>query len=295
MTADMKTFGVLAAALLLSAGPAHAAAAAPAVPSDPARAAMPLEAFEPELASHTAVYDIALTRAAQTNGVRGATGRLTYTFQDQCDGYTVESEFNADIAYSSGLTSHVVQRYAGWESKDGRRSTFRMSVYDNDELEDSYTGSVELAPDLSGRAVYRGGDTVTYALPAGTLLSTAHLQHLIRVGRSQSGVVADTVMDGAFDQGPHRVTGFVGPMRAATAETLELQVRATPSDRELLRGGYWPVGLAYFPLGKAAETPDYELSLQVQGNGIVRAMTQDFVTYTLSFDLAAIRALPRGC
>jgi hypothetical protein len=272
------------------------AVAAPATPSDQSQVIAPVETLEPVLVSHTAVYDVALIRATQTEGVRGASGRLTYTFRDRCDGYTIETELDANLAYSSGLTNHVIQRYAGWESKDGLRSTFRMSVYDNDELEDAYTGSVELNADGSGRAYYRGDEAVTYELPPGTVLSTRQLKGLIRSGRDNAALVAEPVMDGSFDQGPYRATGFISPMRSVGAESLEALVStANPDDRALLQGGYWPITLAYFPLLGATETPDYELSLQLQSNGIVRFMAQDFVTYTLSFELAAVRALPGGC
>jgi hypothetical protein len=171
-----------------------------------------------------------------------------------------------------------------------------MRVYDNDELEDSYTGSVELTAGGAGRAVYRGADVVTYDLPRGTVLSTTQVRELIRAGRENRPLVAEPVMDGAFDQGPYRVTGFIAPLRSVGPETLESQVAITaPTDRELVEGGYWPVNLAYFPLTGTAETPDYELSMHLQGNGIVRYMAQDFVTYTLSFDLASVRVLPGGC
>ncbi|MDX2141934.1 MAG: DUF1849 family protein [Rhodospirillaceae bacterium] len=286
---------LVAIGLAAIAGPSWVQAA-PATLGDQSQAIAPGPGQDPVLMSHAAVYDVALIKASQTEGVRGASGRLTYTFLDRCDGYTIESELDASIAYSSGVTNHIVQRYAGWESTDGTRSTFSMRVYDNDELEDSYTGSVELDADGAGRAVYRGADVVTYDLPRGTVLSTSQIRGLIRAGRANAPLVAEPVMDGAFDQGPYRVTGYIAPLRQAAEESLEAQVSTGPTSNDgLLKGGYWPVSLAYFPLAGKAETPDYELSMHLQSNGIVRYMTQDFITYTLSFDLASVRALPGGC
>jgi hypothetical protein len=241
----------------------------------------------PPLASYAATYDLALVKAAQIEGVRAASGTLSYTLIDRCDGYTIESETDISLAFSNGVANQVVKRFAGWESKDGRRATFRMKIYENGELEDAYTGQVELEADGSGRAVYIGAETTSFDLPPGTVLSTTQLRELIRAGQTGTALVAQTVMDGAFEEGPYRVTGYVAPARGAS-----VPAAAAPP---LLAGPYWPVTLAYFPMDEPGEVPEYEIGFHLLANGVIRTMTQDYGSYSLALDLTRIAPREGGC
>ncbi|MBL8629775.1 MAG: DUF1849 family protein [Rhodospirillaceae bacterium] len=250
----------------------------------------------PNLASHAATYELSLTRATQIDGIRAASGKMTYTLIDRCDGYTIETDLDVSLAFSNGLTNQILKRYAGWESKDGRHATYRMQVYDNGELESTYVGAVELADDGSGKATYHGPQMISYDLPPGTMLSLTQLRELIRAGQGAEPLVAQAVMDGAFEDGPYRVTGFVAPARnltkAGSSDGMNITVA---KDAELLLNSYWPVTLAYFSLGKESDTPDYETSVQLLPNGVIRGMTQDYGAYTLNMDLTKLAVREGGC
>jgi hypothetical protein len=243
----------------------------------------------PRLASHEATYELSLIRAAQIEGVRAVSGTMRYALVDQCDGYTIETDVDMSFTFSNGLNNRVIKRYAGWESKDGRRSTFRMHVYENDESEDAYTGEVTLAADGSGQATYVSTDSITFDLPPGTVLSTRQTREMLAAGQGASSLIAHTVMDGSFEDGPYRTSGFVAPARELAADASQMP-KVT-----LLEGPYWPVSLAYFPLGKEEETPEYELNLHILGNGVTRAMTQDYGAYTLAVQLTGIQPREGGC
>ncbi len=250
----------------------------------------------PNLASHAATYELSLKRATQMDGVRAASGKMTYTLVDRCDGYTVETDLDVSLAFSNGIETQILKRYAGWESKDGRRATYRMQVYDNGSLESSYTGAVTLAADGSGIATYDGSHKLSYDLPAGTMLSITQLRELIRAGQDAQPLVVQSVMDGAFEEGPYRVTGFVAPSRNLTKANDEDGMSITVAkDAELLMNAYWPITLAYFALGKERDMPDYETSVQLLPNGIIRGMTQDYGAYTLSMDLIKLTKRDGGC
>ena len=250
----------------------------------------------PPLASYSAVYELSLSRAAQLEGVRAATGKMLYTIVDRCDGYTVESDLEANLSFSNGVSNQVLKRFAGWESKDGRRATFRMQIYENGALEDAYRGNVELKADGSGRAVYIGDETTVYDLPSGTILSTTQLRDLVRAAQDTDSIVNQTIMDGAFEDGPYRVSGYIAHPKNMTEVNAEAPAEArSPADAALLAGSHWPVALAYFSLDPVAELPEYEANLQLLPNGVIRSMTQDYSTYTLSLDLTKISAREGGC
>ena len=249
----------------------------------------------PALASYRATYDIELVRAAQLEGLRAASGKMTYALADRCDGYTIETDVDLNLAFSNGLTNRVVKHYAGWESKDGRRSTFRMQIYENGEPEDAYTGTVELDAEGAGKAVYNGPETIGFDLPKGTILSSRQLRELIRAAQAATPFLAQSVMDGAFEEGPYRTTGFIAPAREIVLTPTPIDSVSSRAAASLLSGRYWPVTLAYFPLDKNPEVPDYELSVQLLANGVIRSMTQDYGAYTLSLQLTGLAPVDGGC
>jgi hypothetical protein len=249
----------------------------------------------PRLASYTGTYEISLVKAAQLQGVRAASGKMVYTLIDRCDGYTVETDVDINLAFSNGLTNRMLKRYAGWESKDGRRSTFRMQMYENGELEDTYTGTVDLTADGSGRAAYASAESMTFDLPQGTVLSSKQLRDLIRSAQGAVPFFVQSVMDGAFETGPYRTTGYIAPPREKALNVNPEGSGVSSEALELLDGPFWPVTMAYFPMGKATELPEYELSFQLLANGVIRAMTQDYGAYMLSLQLTGISPREGGC
>ncbi|MHB1204858.1 MAG: EipB family protein [Rhodospirillaceae bacterium] len=241
-----------------------------------ARAAPPLA---PSLASHRAIYDLSLTRAAQSEGVRSAQGTMIYSITDRCDGYTVESNLQMELAFASGIDNQIDQRYAAWEAKDGRSASFRMQVLENGSLSKSYRGNVALEADGSGAVTYETDSIQTFKLPKGTLLSTGHTLALLKAAAAGEKFFVRPVIDGSFEEGPFMISAVIAPARGGAAK---------PGD--LATGPAWPVGLAYFAFGTDNEAPSYELNMSILPNGVSRSLSQDFGKFTLGFDL--VRAEP---
>ncbi len=259
----MKTFRAALSGFVFAALTTGAGAAAPVT----------------SLTSHRAIYDLALTKAMQSDGVRSAKGTLVYTITDRCDGYTIESNLQMELAFASGIDNHIDQRFASWEAKDGRTASFRMQVLENGNLSKSYLGHVTLDAESAGTVTYETDAIRTIKLPKGTLLSTAHTLALINSAGSGERFFTRPVIDGAFEEGPFTISAAIAAPRGGPAKA-----------GDLASGAAWPVGLAYFPLGTDHEAPDYELSMSILPSGIARAMSQDFGKFTLGFDL--VRAEP---
>lgn len=236
------------------------------------------------LKSHPAVYKISLVRAEQQEGMHGADGTFTYTLVDRCAGYTVETRMDADFGFVNGLNNAVRQVFAGWEARDGRAASFRMQTFENDMLEDSYRGRAELAADGSGTAAYEGAAPASFSLPAGTMLPTLQTRELLRAAANGDRFFSHVVMDGTATDGPYRVSGVIGPLRAGVQAVAAMAATDTAAKPE----AFWPVTMAYFQLGAETDTPEYELSIQLQADGIVGSMLLDFGTCALSFQPESI-------
>lgn len=266
--------------LALTAAP-HSERAAAAAPT----AAKPHQT----LASHKAIYELTLLKTKPGDGVRSARGSMIYTLADRCDGYTIESNIAMELAFADGNTQKVDQRYASWEAKNGRFSSFTMQTLENGKPAKTYRGTITLKEDGSGVANYDSDKTTTFDLAPGTLLSTAHTVALLESAAAGKKFFSSAVIDGSFDQGPFVVTAAIAGSRNGVA-VLQKEDPAAASG-----GRYFPMSLAYFPASSTAPTPEYELGMQMLPSGISRSMTQDFGAFTIGFKLIDLEAVKPEC
>ena len=266
----MRLFFVVCFAVSMSA-PAMAASVAPTVGA--------------ALESHRATYKLSLARLAKGDGVRAAKGGLTYSLTDQCEGYTIESTLTLETAFASGIDEHIEQRFAAWEAKDGRHATFQMQNFEDGKLTKMYRGTVRLDESLAGTATFESDSTSTFQLPPGTLLSTAHTLALLKSAAAGEQFVSRVVIDGSFESGPFRATAAIGPARDAPP-------KKGISIPQIAIGASWPMEVAYFPLDVEKDLPDYEIDMQMLGNGVTRSMTQDFGNFAIGFELSNVEPLP---
>jgi hypothetical protein len=282
MTLRMQS-AVFAAAIMAATSSAALAAAPTRAPSvSPSSSA---SSSSGSLTSHRAIYDLALTKAAQSDGVRSASGTMIYSITDRCDGYTVESNLQMELAFASGIDNQIDQRYAAWEAKDGRSASFRMQVLENGTLSKSYRGNVALDADGAGTVTYETDAIQTFKLPKGTLLSTGHTLALLKAAAAGEKFFVRPVIDGSFEEGPFMISAVIAPAHGAAAK-----------DGDLASGPAWPVGLAYFAFGTDNEAPSYEMNMSILPTGVSRSMSQDFGKFTLGFDLLRAEAIvPPPC
>jgi len=235
------------------------------------------------LASHRAIYDMSLVKVSQqSDGVRAAAGTMTYTLTDRCDGYTIETNLSLNLAFANGTENQIEQRYAAWEAKDGRSSTFRFQVVENGNVAKAYHGNIQFREDGTGTATYESGDAETFELPRGTLLSTAHTLALLKSAAANENFVGKMVIDGSFDEGPFWVTAAIAPVHNVAVAQANAP-SGVPGQSSLGDGHYWPIGMAYFPMKSDQTMPEYEITQNLLGSGITQSMVQDFGGFTLAF------------
>jgi hypothetical protein len=277
---DVRRFAAVFAAMSLIS--ASALAAGPAVSTAQAGRAAERAGDKSavHLSSHRATYEMSLTKVSNSDGVRAAAGTMTYTLTDRCDGYTIETNLSLNLAFANGTENQIEQRYAAWESKDGRSSTFRFQVVENGDVAKAYHGNIQFKDDGTGTATYDSGEPVTFELPRGTLLSTAHTVELLRSAAAREKFLSKLVIDGSFEDGPFLVTAAIAG--AHEGEMSQVKGGDDPLGT-LATGQYWPIGMAYFPMKSKQTMPEYEITQNLLGTGITRSMVQDFGGFTLAF------------
>jgi len=289
---NVRRLAYLAAVAGVTISSSSWAAGAAVVSPKPTVSNNPVAKNASDLTSHRATYEMSLSKISNSDGVRAASGTMTYTLTDRCDGYTIETNLSLNLAFANGNENQVEQRYAAWEAKDGRSSTFRFQVVENGNVAKAYHGNIQFKDDGTGTATYEAGDTSTFDLPRGTLLSTAHTLALLKSAAARETFLSKMVIDGSFDEGPFWVTAAIAPSHEGVSP-----VKDSP-DNELTTGSYWPIGMAYFPVKSEQQqaTPEYEITQNLLGTGVTHSMMQDFGGFTLAFKPVKMEPIAaQGC
>ena len=210
---------------------------------------------------------------------------MVFIIAEHCDGYTLETTMKMDMVFSNGVYNMIDQRFASWEAKDGRSSTFRMEIIENGKMNRSHRGRIDLTEDGSGKITIESNGAASFDLPPGTLLSTTHLVSVLESAQAGKHFLSRPVIDGSFDDGPYQVAAIIGKSRPEPAGISKRDLH------EIGRGPHWPVGMAYFPYASSEELPDYEISLDLGRGGVAQAMTQDFGDFSLGFELVYVEPL----
>jgi hypothetical protein len=252
------------------------------------------------LLSHRAEYAMSLTKVSNSDGVRAAAGTMTYTLTDRCDGYTIETNLSLNLAFANGNENQIEQRYAAWEAKDGRSSTFRFQVVENGKIAKAYHGNIQFKEDGTGTATYEDGKVSTFDLPRGTVLSTGHTLALLKSAAAREKFLSKLVIDGSFDEGPFWVTAAIAPFNEGSIAPVKGGMKdneaVKDTARALTEGRYWPIGMAYFPVKSDQTTPEYEITQNLLGTGITQSMMQDFGDFTLAFKPVKVEPIAApGC
>ena len=243
-----------------------------------------------ELRPHRAVYEVSIAKVSQNDGVSGAHGTMVFVIADHCDGYTLETTMKMDMAYANGIYGKLDQRFAAWEAKDGRSSTFRMEISENGKMSRSHRGRIDLGENGAGEIAIESDGMTNFEVPPGTVLSTVHLLSVLESAQAGKHFLSKPVIDGSFNDGPYQVSAVIGSSRSEPSTVSKHHLH------EIGRGPYWPVGMAYFPYASSDDLPEYEVSLNLMQGGIVQAMVQDFGDFALRFELTYVEPLePAVC
>lgn len=264
------------------------------------------------LVPHEAVYKMSLATVASSAGIVGAGGSIRYSFNDACDGWTVETHTDLTMLQTQGEPIRTAWDLLSWESKDGKSYRFHVRNMRNGEVIEAYEGEAELAEDGSGTAHFRlpESDPISFDLPPNTRLPVTHTHALLQQALRGKPFLSVPVFDGSAVQGAFLVSAVLGktkvppphpipmaaepPAQVGPAADKGADKGASPTvDLSLLQEQAWPVTLAFFDPTTQAETPIFEVHLDYYRNGVTDSLLQDFGNFSLKGRLTSLKALPK--
>ncbi|OFX03399.1 MAG: hypothetical protein A3D94_21090 [Alphaproteobacteria bacterium RIFCSPHIGHO2_12_FULL_66_14] len=248
-------------------------------------------AQQPEvvLAPHRATYDMKLSVARPNSGIVEVNGRMVLENVDSCEGWEVKQRIKLTFLRNDAEEFSTDSSFTSYETKDGLALRFSVRNIQDDEVEEELRGHADLAAiGAKGRATFTLPEARSFELPAGTLFPTTHLALIIRHARDGDKSASYSVFDGARLDGAFLVNAVIGrPPRTTGAP-------AVRGDVGLLRNQpAWGVRFAFFAAGDQGAYPEYELALDLLGNGIARSMLLDYGDFAVDARLVQLQALPR--
>jgi len=241
------------------------------------------------LVPHRATYDMKLATARPNSGILEVNGRMVLEMVDSCDAWEVKQRIKLKFLRNEGDEFDTDSSFTSYETKDGLGLRFSVRNIQDQEVEEELRGHADLeGQGGKGRASFTLPEVRNFELPAGTLFPTTHLALIIRHARDGDKSVSYSVFDGARLDGAFQVNAVIGKPPRATGP-------AVRGDVGLLRNQpSWGVRLAFFAAGdQGTANPEYELALDLLGNGISRSMMLDYGEFAVDARLVQLQALPR--
>ncbi len=238
-----------------------------------------------DIASHRALYSMALHSAKSGSGITSVSGEMAVDWSRTCSGWTFEHQSLIDVVFDSGDPVRLTTSATSWESLDGREYRFSIRRLKNGKLGDNIEGVARLgALGAKGSVTFTAPKRRTMALPAGTMFPVRHSVELIDLAAGAPTMVTRTVFDGMSFDGAFELSAALG--RTATHKTAGgTRIKALEGHR------YWPVQFAYFPVKSRSPLPESEVGMRVYDNGVSDALLMGFGEFTMRATLSKLKML----
>jgi EipB-like len=242
------------------------------------------------LVPNRATYEMKLAVARPNSGIVEVKGNMVLETVDSCDGWEIRQRIKLTFLRSDGEEFETDSSFTSYESKDGLQLRFSVRNVQNDEVEEELRGRADLdSLGGKGRASFTLPEVRSFELPAGTLFPTTHLSLVLKHAREGDKSISYKVFDGARLDGAFQVNAVINRPPRPKPGTPALR-----GDIGLVRNQpAWGVRFAFFANGDQGAQPEYELALDLLGNGIARSMLLDYGDFAVDAYLVQIQALPR--
>ena len=242
-------------------------------------------ALAADIAPYRAIYSLTLASAKPGSGIVGASGAMFDEWGETCDGRTEQERSHLRLDYDGEDSVTITSTLVDWESKDGLKFRFNQRRTRDGKPDEELKGEARLdGPGKGGTAEFTKPSAATLTLPPGVLFPMAHTRFLIERARAGDRLASAQVFDGGAVETAAPVSAAIGSPLARTGGKPGQALLDRPS---------WRLRLAYFLPDPEAETPDYEESISLLDNGVVRDMLIDYGDYALRVTLDDIEPLPK--
>ncbi|MBT5107415.1 MAG: cell envelope integrity EipB family protein [Rhodospirillaceae bacterium] len=243
----------------------------------------PTGGFAFEIAHHRAAYKLELASTRTGSPVVSVSGGMTFEWADACDGWATEQRYLLKLVNADEPERILKTSFVTWESKDGLRYRFNVKRVRTGAPDEIVQGEAVLNADGAGMAKFYLPEKTDIELPAGTKFPTNHILALMKTAEAGGRFQPHFLFDGGALEGSQSVTALLLPPRASRPDPALTDNLANPT--------VWPMFLAYFKISDKTGEPDFEMSMEMQPNGVVPRMVLDYGDFKLNGVLDKIEPL----
>ncbi|MDX1922926.1 MAG: DUF1849 family protein [Alphaproteobacteria bacterium] len=281
-------FGVLNAAVLTGTDPKTPIAVSTLTKAPPAP-----KTGAPAIQPHRAMYSIKLSGTRNGSRVSDISGRMLFSWADDCHAWNIEQKMQLRFFYSEGEVSDTVNDLVSRESKDGSSFNFHTRrTGDEKDNNETFHGYANLNVGVdglgTGEAVYSGDNEKRINL-AGALFPAHHTMQLLEHARKGDKFFSVNVFDGADEKGFTEISSFINS--PVEKPMLEKTSSGKENTNQLLNVKAWPIRMAFFAPNSETGSPDYEMDMVLLDNGVIKTMTIDYGDYSMTADLVEVKPL----
>jgi hypothetical protein len=239
-----------------------------------------------EIAPHRAAYKLVLASTRTGSPVVSVSGGMTFEWADACDGWATEQRYLLKLVNADEPERILKTSFVTWESKDGARYRFNVKRTRTGAPDEIVQGEAGLSADGVGVAKFVRPKKIDIKLLVGTKFPTDHILTLMKSAESGGRSERHFLFDGGALEGSQSVTALLLPSRKSNF------ISTLPSN--LANPTIWPMYLAYFDVADKAGEPNFEMSMDMQPNGIVPVIMLDYGDFKLKgvLDMIEPIALP---
>jgi hypothetical protein len=238
------------------------------------------------LVPHRAIYDIGLKSAEERSGITAAQGRMVIEVQGgSCEGWTVDFRMVNQFTTEGGTSKLLDVRSSSWESPDGKKMRYNERQFVDNALQDESTLTAAVGNEgKPGKGKMTKPSEKEFEIPPGTIFAVAHQIKLVELARKGETRDSSIVFDGSDGEKSMEVISFFGGPK---------KIDKVDAGNSLNNMTMWPVAISYFSQkdGKSAETPDYQVSMQLFDNGVSGDLVLDYGEFVLNAHLSKLDLL----
>lgn len=239
---------------------------------------------------HRGFYEVTLGQTDPSSAIKGVNGRMVAEWAHSCEGWTANQRLVVTLQSQNGTNIDSEVNATSFESSDGTMYQFSSKSTLDDKVVEEVRGKAERpARGEPGVAIFTIPPDTRIELPADTLFPFEHTLSVIASGQSGTVQESSFYFDGSQPE--------LSPMVASTL----IVGGAHPGDQGTGAGlgpvsqhKWWSVRMAMFPNSETQTEPEFELTQDVQDNGVVRRFVFDYDDFSMVASLVRIEELDRA-
>ena len=234
------------------------------------------------LVSHQVTYQLALGEADPKTAIETITGKTVFRMVRECDGWKSGEDYVMRMAFEDGNEVLMASLFESYEDKAGELFSFTINERSNYDSPLDFDGFAQKG--TTAEAYFSIEPDNAMRLPEDTYFPVAQTAEILRRAKAGERFFTSHIFFGAKpDDALKKTSIIIGKRQPADAYDIA---------SDLLQDGYYPVQIAYFDPDSANGIPSYEISFQMQDNGVVPSYEIDYGDFKLRAEAKQIEKEP---